>query len=554
MSRAATILYLIGGVYIALVVAFHAAIVPGNTGVAWHVWRLCATLTLLPGALELVLVVLWFGVRLSLLRTEDCVPERLSPDQRWALDASGVQVAMLLPAHREAASPDDARALADRVTDLILKTPRFAELYLLFDSPPDEQDNELGVIEKVRAELRNRGRAADADRLRFEEYRAKPARYRNKPGSIALWLDCHSQTYEYMFVLDADSSLPDEDPTRPGMCEVLSRMVYAMEQSKGEPGEIAMVQAAILIRPAREGERRSVWARVQAAGAWMGLRYNALVLQWVLRGQVASYGHHVLFRIEPFLRHACNTHEYLSHDLIDASDLAAAGCRCENTLRAIGYDEPESSLLQWVARDFRWARGNAAWAVYWVTKPLLPLGPRFSLACGILAYALPIAGTLFLISSAILIGQAVPLISHVNSPVPEALLGVVLFALFFPKLVACRGAGELAVAILPPLLMTPALSVLSGLFFLLGAFGTGWTLRGHRSAEFDLAHGVDVMRIFLPVALLGAVLWSLIDGPGGPWANLLVAATVLSLLGSPLMAVLFSVPWPIFRRATWDFG
>jgi membrane glycosyltransferase len=549
MNRLKVVLYAIGATYAVVLALFHAVLEPGTDGLTWHVWRLCAIVTLLGTSLELVLMLLWCGLKFSLVQTNDCVPERLGRKENSELDRLSVSVAILLPAHREASTPEDAQNLARRLTDMLLKTPPFASLFILFDSPESERDNELGVIDEVCAALATLDRSADASRLRFEEYRNKPANFRNKPGSISLWLDKHATVYDYLFVLDADSSLPDEDPQRPETCDVLARMVLAMERAKCQGTELAMIQAAIAIRPLRTGERRSLWGRFQLASSAISLRYHArLLLEWVLRGQCPSFGHNILFRTTSFVRFCRNTHEYLSHDYIDAADLATAGCQCVYSSRALTYEEPEASLLQWVTRDFRWARGNASWIVYWLTKPALALGPRFFLACGILAYVLPIAATLFLFASASLIGDGIPLVSDARPWLTHGLMTVILATLFFPKAAGCRSSGEFFIAALPGLLMTPTLVVQSAFFFLIGAFGKSWSLRGSRSNELDGDHLVRIVKLFVPVAVLGTALWVLLDGPGGPWSDVLVGATVLALVASPLSAVLLSVPWPVSLR------
>ncbi len=544
MSRPACVMALTAAVFVALLALFRAVLGPGDGGAAWAVFCVCGGITLLATAFELVMLLVWLGIRLSLLRPTDCVPVMLEDAERAELAARHRRVAILIPAHCEAATAADARALAERLLDTLLKIPAFAVVYVLFDSPREQIDNERRAIASVRAALRAMNRAAAAERLCFKEYRKKPPEMRNKPGSVELWLEEFGLRYDQCFILDADSCFPDEDPDHPETCDVLARLVLAMERTNGRPDEIAMIQTAIEIRPAVRYERRSIWASYQRAGAQLGRRFHALVLPWTFRGQSPSYGHSVLFRVASFVKHTRGSYRLLSHDYAEAALLAAAGCRCEFTNRAVTHEEPESGVQQWVARDSRWAAGDAGWIVFLFQTPGLRAGSVLAMALGILGYFIPFVATLCLAASAVLIGQGVTLIADRDPHLTQTLLGLVLAALFLPKAVAFRSPGELALAVLPAALLAPALSVLSGFFLLFGAFSSSWKLRGSRVAEPGLDELLRLVWIFVPVSLFGALLWSLVESAAGLLGELLVRVTILAWVASPLIAVLFSLPWP----------
>lgn len=544
MRRLAIVIPLFGLVWVVLIGMFTAVVEPDHRNLAWHVWRICGILTLQGTAQEAVLFLIWIGLAWKRLSADDCVAATLGAADKRDLVAFSPRVAILIPAHREATTPEDAQNLVDRLVDSLLKSPPFAFVFVLFDSPESERAHEARVVEQVQARLRGLGRWADADRLIYDDiYRNKPARFRTKPGSLSIWLRRYGATFDYMLVFDADSSFADEDPARPETCDVLSRMVLAIERARRNGENVAMMQAAIGIRPTRAGESRTLWARYQVASSVLSLRYYSIVLlTWLCQGQVPSFGHNVLFHTPTFLQHVRNTHEYLSHDFIDAADLIAAGFRCLYTARAVIFEEPEAGVFQWVTRDLRWARGNSAWLIYLLKKPGLPLGPRFYLACGILSYALPVAGTLFLITSALLIANESTLIGDAHPGLARGLLAVVVTAQLLPRFVGFTSFREFLVGTWPALVMTPALMMQSAVFFLIGAFSRKWSLRGPRGAEVNCESAVKLVRLFTPCTLLGAGLWLRMDGSTDVWSSPLVAITVLLLIGSPVAGLLFSIP------------
>ena len=53
-----------------------------------------------------------------------CVPQRLSAGDRRGLAEKSPAVAMLMPAHREVTTPEDAEAFAKPIVDVLRRTPR----------------------------------------------------------------------------------------------------------------------------------------------------------------------------------------------------------------------------------------------------------------------------------------------------------------------------------------------------------------------------------------------------------------------------------------------
>jgi hypothetical protein len=340
-----------------------------------------------------------------------------------------------------------------------------------------------------------------------------------------------------MFVLDADSSLLEADPSVPETCDPLERLVLTLQRHP----DISMVQAAIKVHT-----DRTLWGWFQAVGARMASRYHGLLYKWLLEGTVPSYGHNVLFRVSDFSKHVANTLEYLSHDFLDAADLQTAGRKCIHTYAVLTGEQGEASLLGYVTRDLRWARGNAQWVHYWLTKRGLPLGARIYLAIGILCYVWPLLASLLLITSAFLLGAEVPLVVSAQSWSVYLLLAFVSASLILPKALAARSFAEFKGSVLIGMPITPSLMLWQGLLFLLGAFGSKWTMRGSRTAKLDFEHARGILRLFFPVSLLGLVLWIFFLRGSGveSFGQLIITAQVMLLIASPLLALVFSYPCP----------
>lgn len=538
MNRPAFAMIVFGAVYLGLLTVFAFAVSVESPGLAWWVWLLCGVGSLSATAAELTLLLFWLGLRLTgILHHDPYVPAKLSAEDRRELAEKSPTVAMLMPAHREVTTPEDAQAFAKRIVEMLCRTPRYAEIFLLFDSPQEQHRNELAVVEQIKASLRQLGRGADVSRIHMETYRDKPRKMKNKPGSIDMWLSRYAEKYEYMFVLDADSSLLEEDPSRPQTCDALQRLVLTLQRHP----EIAMVQSAIKVHT-----DRTLWGWFQSVGARMASRYHGLLYKWLLEGTVPSYGHNVLFRVSDFSKHVANTLEYLSHDFLDAADLQTAGRKCIHTYAVLTGEVGEASLLGYLKRDLRWARGNAQWGNYWLTKPGLPLGARIYLGIGILCYVWPLLASMLLIASVFLLGAGIPLISSDHPWSVQLLLGLVLASLILPKALASRSLGEFYGSVLIGMLMTPSLMLWQGVLFLLGAFGSKWTMRGSRTAKLDFEHAKGILQMFFPVSLAGLVLWMLCqEGTGAErLGQVLISTHLLLLIASPAIALMMSYPLP----------
>jgi len=526
-----------------ILLALSAGAAPGGDGAtpfgavfAWYVWYTSAAVCLSATALDLVVGAAWVWLRVSRTGAGAGVPLGLSPLDRARLLREYPSVALLMPAHNEASTEADREALVNRIYETVLRTPSYAKFFLLADSPPSQRGNELAVVRGVKDRLRADGLEYLAVRVVLEEYREKPAALRHKCGSLLMWLRGHGGQFQYMFILDADSSLPAPNPRRPETCEPIERMVVAMT---ADPS-LALVQASIQIRG-----YRTAWGWLQAVNTRVGANYYLRVFSYVYGRTSPCYGHNCLVRVSDFASHVRNTLAYTSHDHIDSADLAAAGRGCVLTDAVVTYEEPEDTLPGWLKRECRWSRGNGQWVTYLLRKRGLPAGAAVYLGLGIMQYVWALLAGTLLVSAAVLSYHAVPMVTRPDSAASYVLTGLVLLTLVVPKVVATPTLPQLIAGLASSVLLGPTLAMFQGVCFVLGAFGARWVPRGARASGFDLGHATGIIATFFPSMLLGLVLWSFI-GKTVPTASgggtLLVAAMVIGMILSPLTGLLLSVP------------
>jgi len=153
---------------------------PAGAGLTWHLWRFAGAGCLAASVVELVMLGIWAWQRFLGKSTSGGVPLRLSDEDRRLLSQSPPKLAILMPAHNEASTPEDREALIDRLYEILLKTPAYSVFFLLADSPVSQQENEKHVISAVNKRLRENGYAAFESRLVRAEYRDKPPSWRHK--------------------------------------------------------------------------------------------------------------------------------------------------------------------------------------------------------------------------------------------------------------------------------------------------------------------------------------------------------------------------------------
>jgi hypothetical protein len=541
MKRLIAPVMLFAAVYAACLVLHASAVgpAPQNGGVAWYVWHAAGAGCLSASAVELVVWGVWLWMRCTGESAASGVPRLLTPADHLSLVRARPALALLMPAHNEASTAEDRESLVQRIFDILLLTPSYSTFFLLADSPVSQRDNELHVIREIKRRLRESGRGYYQDRIVLEEYRDKPPSWRHKCGSLLTWIRRYGEKFKYMFILDADSSLAEEDPRRPETCDVVERMLIAMRND----ASLAMVQAAIEIR-----DYHTLWGWIQAINARIGSSYYFRVFSYVYQRAVPCYGHNCLFRVSDFASHVKNTLLYTSHDHIDSSDLAAAGRSCVLSDAVVTYEQPEDTLPGWLKRECRWSRGNGQWLVYLLRKWPLPLGPAVYLSLGILQYVWALLASVLLISAAVLVHQDVSMVGRPDALPARLLIGVVLFTLLVPKLAAAPTLPEFFVNVLSSAVLGPTLVLFQGLSFLLGAFGSKWVPRGARVDGFDLRHVMRISTTFFPALLLGLVLWNLIrENISVHTGGTLIVVMVVGLMLSPVVGLVLS--WPRWKES-----
>lgn len=209
-------------------------------------------------------------------------------------------------------------------------------------------------------------------------YRRRPLNLRYKSGNIADFLRRWGRRYDYLLILDADSLVSGD---------TLVRMVRIMQR---EP-QVGILQTNPAIINAR-----STFARVQqfanrAYGELLGAGLAALQL-----GDAAYWGHNALIRVAPFMRY-CGLRALrgfgvfsgpvLSHDFVEAAYMGRAGYEVwlEPGLTE-SHEESPPSLVDELARDRRWAKGNIQHMWLLLFGRRIRFAHRLAFLNGILAY------------------------------------------------------------------------------------------------------------------------------------------------------------------------
>jgi membrane glycosyltransferase len=273
-------------------------------------------------------------------------------------------------------------------------------------------------------------------------YRRRPVNLHYKSGNIADFLRRWGRAYRYMVVLDADSLMEGD---------TLVKMVRLMER---EP-QVGILQTSPAIINAQ-----TLFARVQQfASQVYGPLFTTGLAAYQL-GEAAYWGHNAILRIEPFMRH-CGLHKLRgpglfrgpisSHDFVEAAFMGRAGHEVWLEPGLAGsYEESPPAMAEELTRDRRWAKGNMQhlWVLF--TEPGLRFAHRMALFNGVMAYLASPLWFAFLVLTTVAAAQLTLLpieyfpAEHSLFPVwPEwnpawalALVGVTLFLLFLPKLLA----------------------------------------------------------------------------------------------------------------------
>ena len=273
-------------------------------------------------------------------------------------------------------------------------------------------------------------------------YRRRPENTARKAGNIADFVNNWGGAYDYAIVLDADSIMSGE---------TLLELAQLMDANP----RAGIIQALPL--PAG---RDTLFARlIQFAARLSSPMLSSGLAYWQL-GESNYWGHNAILRLKAFAAHcglprlpgsAPLGGEILSHDFVEAAFMRRAGYEVWLVpIERGSWEEIPSNVIDYAARDRRWAQGNIqhlgllpARGLYWLN--------RIHLVGGVLSYlASPLWLLMLALSSTVVILQAMhghqyflpgqhglfPNWPHYRDGEIAALLSLTAVALFGPKILA----------------------------------------------------------------------------------------------------------------------
>ena len=208
-------------------------------------------------------------------------------------------------------------------------------------------------------------------------YRHREKNVEAKSGNITDWTRRWGSAYDFMVVLDADSTMAGE---------TILRMVDAMERNPG----IGLIQTAPTIIKAS-----TLFARVSQFSVKLYGRVAAAGLAWWTGSEGSYWGHNAILRVQAFAEAAglpvlpgkkpFGGH-VMSHDVVEAALLRRAGWAVHVTAALDGScEETPPTITDFVRREHRWCQGNLQHLAL-LGAPGLNGASRVQLFMGVLAY------------------------------------------------------------------------------------------------------------------------------------------------------------------------
>lgn len=222
-------------------------------------------------------------------------------------------------------------------------------------------------------------------------YRRRTDRKGHKAGNIAEFVHTRGTDYECMIVLDADSIMSG------------SALITLARAMQAHP-RIGIMQS----QPLPVGRETLFGRIIQFGSRLQGPMLSSGLAFWQL-GESNYWGHNAILRIRPFAQH-CELPRLsgplsfggsiLSHDFVEAAFMRRAGYEVRQLPELAGsWEEVPPNILDYAARDRRWAQGNLQHLHLLGAPGLHPLS-RVHLLTGIMSYmSSPMWLTLLLLSS-----------------------------------------------------------------------------------------------------------------------------------------------------------
>lgn len=219
-------------------------------------------------------------------------------------------------------------------------------------------------------------------------YRRRRSNVKRKSGNVADFCRRWGRLYRYLIVFDADSIMKGQ---------TLVRMVRTMERRP----DIGILQSL----PSNVNRTSLIGRAQQFAGHLYGPAFAAGLHYWQL-GDAQYWGHNVIIRTEPFMKH-CQlprlpghgplSGDILSHDFVEAALMRRAGygvwlaCDLDGS-----YEESPPTLIDELKRDRRWCQGNLQHSRLIFAGGLFPTH-RFLFVNGIMSYGSALLWLAFLL-------------------------------------------------------------------------------------------------------------------------------------------------------------
>ncbi|MGH8141968.1 MAG: glucans biosynthesis glucosyltransferase MdoH [Steroidobacteraceae bacterium] len=389
-------------------------------------------------------------------------------------------------------------------------------------------------------------------------YRRREDNRGRKSGNIADFVRNWGGAYEYMIVLDADSIMSG------------TALVSLAQLMEAHP-DVGIIQTVTLL-----AGRETLFARLlQFVVRLNGPMYSSGLAFWQL-GESNYWGHNAILRLRAFAAHCALPRlpgappfggEILSHDIVESAFMRRAGYKIWLVPDIQGsWEEVPSNVIDFVARDRRWAQGNLQHVGVMPMRRLHWLS-RLHMLTGILAYATSPIWLLVLVLSSILVCLT-SLHSHLYflpgsySLFPmwpkdrhaemAALVGMTAALLLLPKLLgawlalrdralraAFGGALRLSLSVvfeqLMSMLLAPTMMLFHSSIVLYALLGrnVGWEAqaRGDRGVSWSEA--------------LRRHVWHLCLGLGWTIAILMIAPPFIWWMIPVLAGILLSVPFTV---------
>lgn len=489
-------------------------------------------------AWDCTLVVLWFYSRWRRVNPRDPVPLSVSAGERVVAENAASRLAILLPAHQEAQTEESSRLFEQRVLDLMACCPARSQIAILFDSPASHAGRELDLAEHLLASTEHARRAGLAPALTFHEYRRKPPHLRTKPGSIYSWMKRHREQFDYLFVVDADSSLTPDLGGKGYDRDVILRLLVAMTTGSNRPD---LIQTRIQAR-----NPKTIMGCLEAEDAAASSFYGRM-FALIYGAHAPCFGHNFICRTDVLWRNIRT--DYLSHDMVEAASIAAEGGACFCSSNVLTYEDCEEPLSAWMKRDERWGRGCAQWTLF-LLRRRMPWGARLYLVAAIFIYVSQVAGCLAFILATIIVRFQGSLYQS-DHGVALLALGAVGIISLAPRLLGGRPLGRTLTTVLLRSWLNVAIMWWRALAYLASPFGKGWVPRNARTGATWACEMRRTLIYMSPGLVIGVWAWrSLMNAPPSIGV-LFILGIAVAIMSAPLLgcALCLNPPVALFACA-----